>query len=234
MIPKKGYNLTPGGQDGHIGIKRSPETCHKISVALKGKSRPIMKGKPSGASGKKWPIVSRKRLSESLKGHSHHGIPRTEEAKKMQSDSWTTEMRQAAAERARNQPKTTGRHHSDAAKKKISEAKKGKPATNKDIPRTEAQKLNDRIIALKRHLAKGKSCLRFTDMQKNTRYFVSEYEAAKQLTGEVCTATLIVRMMNNPLYVPMKKSSLGWKILQGCQFEDCPQSELLEYRPELK
>jgi group I intron endonuclease len=232
--PEKGYNLTPGGQDGHSGVKRSSETCHKISAALKGKSRPLMKGKPSGASGKKWSIISRKRLSESLKGHSHHGVPRTEESKKMQSSSWTTEMRQAAAERARNQPKTTGWHHSDAAKKKMSESKKGKPATNKDIPRTEAQKLNDRIIALKRHLAKGKSCLRFTDMQKNIRYFVSEYEAATQLTGEFSPATLIARMTNNPLYVPMKKSSLGWKILQGCQFETCSQLELLEHRPELK
>jgi group I intron endonuclease len=231
--PKKGYNLTPGGQDGHAGIKRSSETCLKISIALKGKPRLSMRGKSSGSSGKRWTAISRKKLSESLKGHSYHGIPRTEESKKKQSDSWTPEMRQAASKRARNQQKVTGWHHSEEVKQKMSIAKKGKPAHNKDVSRTEDQKINDRIVALKRHLAKGKPCLKFADIQGNIRYFVSEFEAATQLTGKFAPATLIMRMINNPTYIPVKRSSLGWEILQDCKFENCPQSELLDHRPEL-
>jgi hypothetical protein len=149
-------------------------------------------------------------------------------------DGWTEEARRLAAERARNQPKTTGWHHSEEAKRKMSATKKGKPATNKGVPRTETQKLNDRIIALKRHLAKGKPCLKFTDTRGNIRYFVSGFEAATQLTGEFAPAALIVKMKDNPTYIPIKRLSLGWKILQGCLFETCSQSELLEYRLDLR
>lgn len=233
--PSKGYNLTNGGQDGHLGVKRSEKTKQRISKALAGKPKLTMRGKPSGMAGKIQPKEARQKISMALKNKPFrpHG-PMPKEHRQRIRDGWTKEAKAMAAKRARNQPKATGWHHSEEARKKLSVSKKGKPATNKGIPRTEAQKLNDRNIALKRHLAKGKPCLRFTDIQGNVQYFVSEFEAATQLTGEFSPATLIMRMTCNPAYIPLKKSSLGWRVFQGCRFDTCSQAELLEHRPELK
>jgi group I intron endonuclease len=226
FVEDGGYNLTlGGGQNGSF----SKESRKKMSNSHIGLSH------TSGMKGRKHSETTKQKLSENNKGkHSISHGPKTKEQKQRQSEAWTPEMRSAAAERARNQPKTTGWHHSDEIKQKMSDAKKGKPATNKGIPRSGKQKLNDHIIALKRHLSKGKPCLRFTDTKGNVQYFVSEYEAATQLTGKFAPATLIMRMIDNPAYIPAKRSSLGWITLQGCKFETCSQSELLEHREELK
>jgi phage I-like protein len=186
-------------------------------------------------SGKTHSKETRQKLSEANKGkHSKPRGPMLEEQKQKIRNGWTNKARQAAAERARNQDHPKGWCPSEETRQKMSAAKKGKPAHNKNVPRTDAQKLKDRIVALKRHLAKGKPCLKFTDTQGKVRYFVSEFESAMQLTGQFAPATLIVRMIDKPAYIPVKKSSLGWRILEGCKFENCNQSELLEHRPELK
>ena len=226
FVEDVGYNLTiGGGQNGTF----SNVSKKKMSISHVGLSH------PSGMKGQKHSDEARRKISEANKGkHSNLRGPMSEEQKQKIRNGWIEDAKKAAAERAKTQPKSTGWHHSDTAKQKMSEAKKGKPAANKDLPRTEAQKINDRIIALKRHLAKGKPCLRFTDTQGDIKYFVSEFEASIQLTGEFGPATLIVRMTDNPVYIPTKKSSLGWRTIQGCRFDTCSQAELLEHRPEFK
>jgi hypothetical protein len=79
---------------------------------------------------------------------------------------WTEEAKAAAAERSKIQPKIIGWHHTDEAKQKMSEAKKGKPATNLGVPRIDTMKENDRIVALKRYLKRGRQCIKFLSERK--------------------------------------------------------------------
>jgi group I intron endonuclease len=174
--------------DLHRGRKRPPETGQRISAALKGKSRPSMRGKPSGMLGKKQSEESRQKMSESNKGkHSDPRGPMSEEQKQRIRDGWSDEAKQAAAERARKQEHSTGWHPSDETRQKMSEAKKGKPATNLGIPRTDGMKENDRIVKLKHYLKRGSPRIKCTHLEPmkeiETRYFVSANEASVQLVG---------------------------------------------------
>jgi len=232
--PEKGYNETLGGQSGHRGKKRSLETCQKISKALTGKPRLYMRGRPSGKTGKPSSLETRLKISKANRGkHSQKRGSMSEENKQHIKNGWTDEAKKAASECAKNQTKSTGWHHSDDAKKKMSKAKKGKPASNKGVPRTESQKLNDKIVKLKSHLAKGRSCIKYIPKDSNqTQYFVSEYEMAKSLTNGFAAVSVIRNMLINPSYIP-KKTSIGWQILQGSTIQECTQSELLVHRPNL-
>jgi group I intron endonuclease len=234
--PTKGYNATFGGQNGHGGIKRPPETGQRISKALKGKSRPSMHGKPSGMSGKKHSEEVRQKMSKS--GRGKHSNPRgkmPEDQKQKIREGWTDESRLAASERAKQQNHSGGWHHSDETKQKMSNAKKGKPATNKGIPRTKAQKELDRIIKLKTYLKRKRDCIKCTHRESSEiRYFVSANEAAIQLTGLTGAMTTVQKVINDPNWISPKPKSKAWQLLKDWKIEYCFQSELLEHRKELK
>jgi group I intron endonuclease len=219
----------------HRGMKRPPETGLRISIALKGKPRPLQRGKPSGMAGKIQSEDARRKISESNKGK--HSAPRgsmPEEQKQRIRESWTDKARIAASERAKNQKKTTGWHHSEEAKQKMSLAKKGKPATNRGIARTQAQKENDRIVKLKAYLKRGRPCIKCTHCDTDkSQYFVSTNEVAIRLVGITGAMTTVQHLLDNPEWVSPKPKSRVWKFLKDYRFEYCSQNELLMNRPEL-
>jgi group I intron endonuclease len=227
FVEDGGYNLTLGGGQNGTFSKESRKRMSNSHIGL---------SHTSGMKGRKHSETTKQKISENNKGkHSISRGSKTKEQKQRQSEAWTSEMRQAAAERARTQSKTTGWHHSDETKQKMSNAKKGKPATNKGIPRTKSQKELDRIIKLKTYLKKKRYCIKCTHRESSKiRYFVSANEAAIQLTGLAGAMTTVQKIINDPNWVSPKPRSKAWQLLRYWKIEYCSQFELLEHREELK
>jgi group I intron endonuclease len=227
---KGGYNETWGGE----GISRSmPETQKEnISKGNCGKPHLSMRGKPSGASGKKWSSESREKLSKSLRGHPSwarpagwHHSPNT----------YSHEVRQRMSDAHKDLPPNIGWRHSDEAKKKMSATKKGRPATNLGVPRTDEMKANDRIVKLKKYLKRGQNCIKCIHRESNEiHYFVSTNEAAIRLTGLTGAMSTVQHILDNPNWISTKPKSKAWQILKDWKIECCPQSKLFKHRPELK
>lgn len=105
------YNHTNGGKATR-GYKHTEETKHKISEANKGKPSPA-KSKPGSNLGKTFSNEHRKKISESLKGV-------------QRSDEWRN--KQSIAQKGRFR---AGHPMAEESRRRLSEAKKGKPAHNK-------------------------------------------------------------------------------------------------------
>jgi group I intron endonuclease len=228
-----GYNETWGGE----GISRPMPESQKENIAKgnRGRARLSMRGKPSGASGKKWSSESREKLSRSLRGHPNWARPA---GWHHSPDTYSPEVRQRMSKAHKGQLNKSGWHHTDEAKQKMSESKKGRPATNLGILRTDAMKENDRIVALKHYLKRDRPCVKCSHFNSNNgieiRYFVSANEVAIQLTGLSGAMTTVQKMINDPKWVSPKPKSKAWQLLKDWKIEYCPQSELLEHREELK
>jgi group I intron endonuclease len=225
--------------NAHRGRKRSPETGQRISKALKGKPRFSMRGKPSGMSGKTQSEEARRKISVANTGkHSNKRHPLTEVEKEKRRAAYTPEVRQRMSDSHKGLPPNIGWHHSDAAKKKMSEAKKGRPATNLGVPRTDEMKANDRIIALKRYLNRGQPCIKCSHLNSHNEVeihcFVSTNEVAIRLTGLTGAMTTVQHILDDPSWISPKPKSKAWQILKDWKIEYCSQFGLLDHRPELK
>jgi group I intron endonuclease len=226
LVDNGGYNLTSGGGQKGTFSTISREKMSNSHIGL---------SHPSGMKGKCQTNEARRKMSENNKGK--HSVPRgpmSEDQKQKIRNGWTEEARLMAAERARNQSKSIGWHHSEEAKKKMSECKKGIPAANKGVPRTESQKDIDRLVKLKKYLERDKLCIKCIHLLlHDIKYFVSANEAAVQLTGMSGAMTIVQYLLTDPLWKSPKFKSKAWQILKNYKVEYCSQEELLDHRPEL-
>ena len=117
-----GYNLEEGGRGG----VPSEDARRKMSEAKK--------GKPAHNKGKPMSEEQKKKLSEANKGKPSNkkGIPLSEETRRKISENHCD----CSGEKG----PFYGKHHSEESKRKMSLAKKGKPAHNKGVPMSEEQK----------------------------------------------------------------------------------------------
>lgn len=114
--PDKGYNHSAGGECGALGVRRSAETCRKLSESHKGKTpwNKWKKGQISPNKGKHLSPETRRRLSEARKGANHPNYGRHLSA----------ETRRKTSEASK------GKHRSPEARRKMSESHKGKAPSN--------------------------------------------------------------------------------------------------------
>jgi group I intron endonuclease len=223
-----GYNETEGGE----GISRPMPESQKqnISKALIGKKRLSMQRKPSGMKNKKHSELAKQLISNKLIGHSFWGHSGWKHNENDYNDEVRTKMSISHIGK-----RNYGWKPTDEQREKMSKAKKGKPAMNKGIPRTESQKEIDRIIKLKKYLERGKNCIKCTHKESNEiRYFVSTNEAATQLVNLSGAMSTVQHILDNPSWVSSKLKSKTWKILKDWKIEYCSQFELCQHRPELK
>jgi group I intron endonuclease len=230
FVEDGGYNLTVGG--GQNG-KFSTTSRNKMSKSHIGLSH------TSGMKGRKHSVDAKLKMSENNKGkHSTPRGPMSEEHRQKIRNGWSQKSRLAAAERAKNNPTPSGWHHTDESKQKMSESKKGRPATNLGVPRTDEMKARDRIIALKRYLNRGQPCIKCSHLNSHNEveihYFVSTNEVAIRLTGLTGAMTTVQHILDNPNWVSPKPKNKAWQTLKDWKIEYCPQSEFLEHHPELK
>ena len=117
-----GYNLEEGGRGG----VPSEDARRKMSEAKK--------GKPAHNKGKPMSEEQKKKLSEANKGKPSNkkGIPLSEETRRKISENHCD----CSGEKG----PFYGKHHSEESKRKMSLAKKGKPAHNKGVPMSEEHK----------------------------------------------------------------------------------------------
>jgi group I intron endonuclease len=133
-LSPNGYNLLTGGKNK----KHSEESKQKMSAALKGKSKPWLKGK-GPFEGKRHSEESKKKMSLGQKGNTAHlGKSHSTEtkirislAKKGKHSSIKTEFK-----KGKENP-MFGKHHTEETKAKMSAAKKGKSSPRKGIPWSE-------------------------------------------------------------------------------------------------
>jgi group I intron endonuclease len=223
-----GYNMTTGGGSCEV----SHERCQKISESLKGQVRLWARGKPSGAKGKKWSEESRQKVSEALKGHyaAMKGKHFSKKYCEKHRARYTPEVREKMRQSHLGQvPGNKGKPMSAEARKKMSDAKKGKPAPNLGVPRTDAQKQVDKEVALVRHLKKGNLCVKMIKVDGEILYFTSANECAVRLGLSTTLSARITRRMNG-----LPDTGGRHEIIKSSQFEYCSQQEFLNHRPELK
>jgi len=220
--------------NAHRGMKRSPETCENISLGNKGKPRLNARGKPSPMKGKHHSEETKRKLSEARKGKSRptlKGKPLSEKHKEaIRKGHLTPESVQRKRESHLGQTAwNKGKSMSEEARKKMSIAKKGRPAQNKGIPRTNEQKKADREVAILRHLKKGNPCIRMEKDGQNF-YFVSENDCVVSL-GLTYSVISQIKLRLNGMPVSPK---CRHKFLNECQFFYISQQEYLINNPELQ
>lgn len=121
--PRKGYNISTGGEYGSLGVRQSAESRLKRSEALKGANSPWY--------GKHLSSETRRKLSEELKGanNPNYGKHLSNETRRKLSEArknLSVETRIKLSEaRKRQTPPMMGKHHSNETRRKISESLKG-------------------------------------------------------------------------------------------------------------